>query len=92
MIRAIRWARERFAAWITPGKWVVIATTANIISTGIFLYASAHVDEAARRHNCEQVIDAFDAYTRALAEVSGAAESTVRDFQAAYQPELSECR
>lgn len=74
------------------GLWVVLATTANLVSTGIFVYASVHAGEEAREHNCEQTIDAFDAYTRALAEVSGAAESTVRDFQAAYQPALAECR
>lgn len=74
------------------GMWVVLATTANVVSTGVFVYASAHAGEEARRHNCAQVIEAFDAYTQALAEVSGAAESTVRDFQAAYQPQLAECK
>lgn len=83
---------RRLEGWFTPGRWVVLATTANVVSTGIFLFASAHADEAARRHNCAQVAEAFEGYTDALAEVSHADATTVAVFRSKYEPIVNTCR
>lgn len=88
------WAekRQQFTEWITPGKWVVIATTANVLSTGIFVLSAFHASEEARRHNCVQVAEAFAGYTNALAEVSHADPETVAEFRAQYEPLVNTCR
>lgn len=91
MAKRASW-RYRFTTWITPGKWVVIATTANILSTGIFVFASVNAGNEARQHNCRQVAAAFEAYTDALAEATGAAEHAVLEFRHSYEPALRECR
>lgn len=58
-----------------------------VVGTGLSVYQSAQ----ARQENCDNVIAAFDAYTDALAKVSGADESKVAEFRAAYEPALKDC-
>lgn len=75
-----------------PAGAVVVAIALSIltqlVTSGAFLLVSAE----ARQHNCERVRDAFEAYTQALADISGADEERVNAFRAAYEPQLKECR
>lgn len=73
------------------GRWVLLLMVANVVSTGIFVYAAFRSSEEARRHNCQQVVDAFDDYTNALAEVSHADPARLEQFRATYQPLLQDC-
>lgn len=87
--------RPRFWRRLSPQALIVGVAITNLISTGIFVFASTsaanEAGKTARAENCANVIEAFDAYTAALAAVSGADKDTVADFRAAYEPHLEEC-
>lgn len=76
--------------WITRRTILAalaISIASQLGSSLIFLKVSS--DE--RKANCALVSDAFDAYTDALAEVSGADDGRVDEFRDAYRPKLEEC-
>lgn len=83
--------------WPKPqtSTWLVLVALSNLVSTAIFVLAatdaSNEAGKTARAENCANVIDAFDAYTNALAQVAGSDPDTVAEFRAAYEPELQEC-
>lgn len=90
---------QRFAAWMSPGKWVVAVASVNLLSTGIFVYAS----EAAREHNCALVEDALDAYTDGLVAGSepddgrspaetAEIERRIAVLNQTYKPILNNCK
>lgn len=41
--------------------------------------------------NCDQIESAFESYTDALVQVSGADEAREAEFRAAYEPNLAKC-
>lgn len=93
--------RQRFADWITPGKWVVIATTANVLSTGIFIFASVQVNTDARQHNCALLEQALDRYTAGLIAASDEDRTPAEEAEVArrvvilkdtYAPVLADCK
>lgn len=66
---------------------IAVSALVNLAGTVLFIVSSYN----ARQENCRSVEEAFDAYTTALAQVTDAAEATVREFRNAYQPSLEEC-
>lgn len=68
-------------------RYIFIGAACSLLGSGLFVWQS--ID--ARRQNCERVAEAFDAYTDALAKVTGAEAERVQEFRDAYQPALENC-
>lgn len=73
----------------TLRRLIAIGAIVNASVTGLFVWTSQH----ARQHNCDNVTEAFDAYTDALAGAFGRApdDPEVEAFRAGYEPALEEC-
>lgn len=69
-------------------RWMLVLVAAlSVIGTAIFVWQGS----TAREGNCDNVRDAFDAYTNGLVVMFEATPELEAQFRALYEPYLVEC-
>lgn len=69
-------------------RWMLVLVAAlSVVGTCIFVW----VGSQARNANCDNVRDAFDAYTNGLVVMTDSPPEVEAQFRALYEPYLAEC-